>query len=139
MIGSILYSDTRYNPIVPTYLLEVVNSTGTVLTSRRFDAVSGVAPNQMTQEAVNKPVSTSFSHTFVLEDMPPEDDPTAPEHWAYVRLSMRWYPVWSGTFGGAVCKALGGTKLTSMTASRWSRDVANTNQPATVPDGGTLT
>ncbi|WP_407107877.1 hypothetical protein [Rhodococcus aetherivorans] len=138
-LNNILYTITNYNPIVPTYMLEVVDAHGNLLSPRRFDAVTGVSPNQQSTDAVNLPVSSYFSHTFVVEDMPPEDDPAAPQHWVYVRLSMKWEPVYSGTFNGAQCKAIGGTKLSSLTASRWSRDVAHNVVAPTVPDGGDLT
>lgn len=127
-----------YNPILPTYLLEVVNADGSLYTSRMYHAVANMAHEVSGLNAVNHPQSSAFSHTFVLDNMPAADSPDAPQHWKTVRLSMRYDPVNAGLLNIAYCTIKGGTKRSALIASRWSRDVENINYSPTVPDGGRL-
>ncbi|MGY2060373.1 hypothetical protein ACW9HQ_36385, partial [Nocardia gipuzkoensis] len=75
---------TTYNPILPQYLLEVVNADGTLYTSRRFHAVANMSFEQSGYTGVNFPQSSAFSHTFVIDHMPVENDPAASNHWKTV-------------------------------------------------------
>ncbi|MGY1896209.1 hypothetical protein [Nocardia gipuzkoensis] len=130
-----------YDPIAPHYWIEVFNAAGDLLTTRQLDALGNYALySGALSGSVAYPVSAHFQHTFVVENMPPENDPTAPDHWVYVRLSMLYQPInTSGSFSTqAQCKLSGGTKFSSLTATRWSRDVQNNVYAPTVPDGGTL-
>ncbi|KAA0016756.1 hypothetical protein [Antrihabitans cavernicola] len=130
---------TTYDAIVPHYVIQVMRADGSILSSRVFDGVTGVSMGASGFSAVAAPNSSHFSHTFVLDNMPPEDDPSAPEHWVYVQVSMIYTPVATGTFSNAFCTLNGGTKRSALTASRWSRDVANIVNAPTVPDGGAIT
>ncbi|WP_032380946.1 hypothetical protein [Rhodococcoides fascians] len=125
-----------YSPIKPVFLLEVMTPAGKLLTSRRFDAVTPVAVEQQGFVGVNFPNSSAFSHTFVVEEIAPD---APPEQWVWVRLSMSYTIVADGTFSFAECQVKGGTKLSSLIASRWSKDAVNAIDAPTVPDGGTLT
>lgn len=131
---------TTYNPIDPVYLLEVLDAQGNLLTAKQFHAVTGIGLDYAGGIVpINHPHSSHFQHTFVIEHMPPPNDPSAPDHWVYVRVSLRYEPYNVGMLAFATCKAHGGTRRSSLTASRWSRDVSNLNYAATVPDGGDLT
>lgn len=129
-----------FREIKPRYLIEVVSADGTLLTSRQHDST----PNPFYTEyapptrGLTGPHSTDFSHTFVLPEMPPEDDPTAPDHWVQVRASIMVLPSPSGFLSEVAATILGGTKLSCLTASRWSRDVAHVDTEEDVEDGGTL-
>lgn len=130
---------TEYNPIIPQYILEVLNADGSVFTQRKFDSV----PNMSFAASglvggVNAPASAAFSHTFVLPNMPPESDPAAAESWKRVRVVMSYQPVNAGQLNYAYCTLKGGTMRSSLIASRWSRDTTNQNLQPTVPDGGNL-
>ncbi|CAM4322005.1 hypothetical protein NONI108955_20715 [Nocardia ninae] len=130
---------TSYDPIAPKFWLEVMNAQGQHLTVRACDTLPNVAVyGAGVLSVVNNPATTAFNHTFVLENMPPVDDPAAPDHWAYVRLTMRYEPIATGTFASATCKLSGGTKSSGLIASRWSRDVQNNYYTPTVPNGGNL-
>ncbi|QIS05942.1 hypothetical protein F5X71_29785 [Nocardia brasiliensis] len=129
---------TTYNPILPQYNIEIVNADGTLYTARRFHAVANMSFEQSGLGGVNYPQSSAFSHTFVLDNMPTEDDPAAPNHWKTVRLGIAYTPVNNGTFNSAYCSIRGGTRLSSMIASRWARNVENINYRPEVPAGGTL-
>ncbi|GAB4588748.1 hypothetical protein [Nocardia sp. IFM 10818] len=127
---------TTYNPILPNYLIEVINADGTLYTSRMFHAVANMSFESQGLFGVNFPQSSAFSHTFVLDHMPPESSPGADTHWKTVRLSMGYNPVNAGTFNTAYCTIKGGTKKSALIASRWSRDVSNINYQHEVPNGG---
>ncbi|CAM4133699.1 Phage tail protein [Nocardia ninae] len=130
-----------YDPIAPRFWIEAFNAAGDLLTVRQFDALGNYAVYSADVFGqVASPISTHFQHTFVVENMPPENDPTAPDRWVYVRLSMQYEPInTSGQFSTvAQCKLSGGTKFSSLTATRWSRDVQNNVYAPTVPDGGRL-
>lgn len=130
---------TTYNPIDPEYLLEVLDAQGNLLTAKRFNAITGIGLDYSGGIVpINHPHSSHFQHTFVIEDMPPPDDPSAPDHWVYVRVSLRYEPYNVGMLALATCKAHGGTRRSSLTASRWSRDISHLNYSPTVPDGGDL-
>lgn len=127
-----------YSPIFPKVALEVVDAQGAVITAKQFDLVSDIAINSQGLAQQNAPRSGAFSHTFVLENMPPEDDPAAPDHWVHVRLAIRYEPIYQGVISETTCKILGGTKRSSLIATRWSRDVNHINYADDVPDGGDL-
>ncbi|WP_280430044.1 hypothetical protein [Nocardia brasiliensis] len=130
-----------FDPIAPLFWIEAFNASGELLTVRQFDALGNYAQYSATAAgSVAYPISTHFQHTFVVENMPPENDPGAPDHWVYVRLAMRYDPIntsgqWSTV---AECKLTGGTKFSSLTATRWSRDVQHNVYAPSVPDGGRL-
>ncbi|WP_280485347.1 hypothetical protein [Nocardia cyriacigeorgica] len=130
-----------YDPIAPHFRMEVFNGAGDIWTTREFFDVPNYALyDQGTWAPVAYPFSVAFNHTFVLEDMPPPDDPTAPDHWAYVRLTLAYTPINSSgqLTTQSQCKLQGGTKWSSLIASRWSRDDVNNLYVPTVPDGGRL-
>ncbi|MDG3012134.1 hypothetical protein G4X40_18490 [Rhodococcus sp. D2-41] len=131
--------------IAPTYIVEVVDAAGGLITARAFEATTvvtswdsgpyGPLPPERQQ-------SSHFSHTFVLPPMPAADDPSAPSHWCSVRLSMAWKgpdaSSWFWGANGSYVRCIGGTEKSGLYASRWSRDVDHINYAPTVPDGGTL-
>lgn len=130
-----------YNyPLEPTLMLEVVSASGSLITAMQYDMVTDLTESDsvLYGTQINAPRSAAFSKTFVLPDMPPEDDPLAADHWVHVRLSLRYSPVGPEGYRESNCKVLGGTKLSSLIATRWSKDVANVVVADVVPDGGDL-
>ncbi|MEV0759509.1 hypothetical protein [Nocardia sp. NPDC050435] len=128
-----------WDPISAKFWLEVMNAQGQHLTVRACDALPNVALyGANTSEIVNNPASVAYNHTFVLENMPSPDDSTAPDHWAYVRLTMRYEPIATGQFASAYCKLTGGTRSSALIAARWSRDIENIRYEPNVPNGGNL-
>lgn len=122
--------------VVPVYTLEVVDAAGNLFSAKTFQ---GTAPytNAVTynQAPPLRRQSGAFSHTFVLPEMLPDDDPAAPGQWFYVRLSAKWSKGGGVTSSG---KFIGGTASSGLYASRWSLDADHINYADTVPDGGTL-
>jgi hypothetical protein len=123
-----------YWPLSVTYLLEVVNSAGTVLTSRECKSQAG---NQFTSVSIPQDPtvaqSVAFSHTFVLDNIDEANSAT----WSYVRMSMRADGI-NNLFTVSRCSIYGGTSKSALAATRWSKDSGPTGTP-TVGDGGTLT
>lgn len=121
--------------VVPVYTLEIVDGAGTVFSAKTFQ---GTAPYTNAVFYNERPPyrnqSAAFSHTFVLPQMPPEDDPQASNYWKYVRLSAKW----SSTAVTYDSKFIGGTERSALYASRWSLDADHINYQPSVPDGGTL-
>lgn len=136
--GWLIPGYTTYYACAVAYLLEVVSADGTLLASERFDAQSAGSVASRDVNAT-RPGSSAFECSVVLEDMPDEDDPTAPAHWAYVRVAMYVDVRGAGLFSGFSSSVYGGTKKSSLLAIRWSRDVANVVHVPTVDDGGILT
>lgn len=137
--GSILIPYNTYSPIFPTLRIEVLDATGQVISASEYNMVSDLQLNSETLFTyTNAPRSGAFSKTFVLDHMPPETDPSAPDHWKHVRLAIRYEPIYTGTINDTTCKVLGGTKLSSLIATRWSRDANHINYADEVPDGGDL-
>ncbi|RJO79304.1 hypothetical protein D5S18_02945 [Nocardia panacis] len=131
-----------YDPIAPVYWIEVFNGKGDLLTVRQCDALTNVAVySAQLFTIVSTPFTTTFAHTVVLDDMPPENDPAAPESWAYVRVTMRYDGI-ASTRGAAVsvaeCNLRGGSVMSGLTATRWSKDATNKIYTPSVPDGGKL-
>lgn len=126
---------TQYNyyPLAVTYLLEVVNGAGVVLTSREFKAQTGHNKIEFAPIPPTVATSTAFSHTFVLDNINEADSAT----WAYVRVSMRAIDV-SGLGTSSSCSVYGGTSKSALAATRWSKDSGPAGSP-TVGNGGTLT
>ncbi|MEZ5152139.1 hypothetical protein [Rhodococcus zopfii] len=136
--GAIFIPITTYSPIFPKLMLEAIDSQGTVISKKQFDLVSDIALNAQGLTQQNSPRSGAFQMTVLLDQMPPEDDPSAPDHWVHVRLSIWYEPIYTGTLNSTTCKVLGGTKRSSLIASCWSRDVDHINYADEVPDGGDL-
>ncbi|RBO87951.1 hypothetical protein DFR74_110207 [Nocardia puris] len=130
---------TTYDPIAPKFWIEVVTSRGEFLTVRACDSLPNVATYAAgLAQVVANPFSTTFTHTFVLDEMPAEADPAAPDHWAYARLTMRYDPINTAHFADARCTVTGGTASSALVACRWSRDVHHRHYVPDVPDGGDL-
>jgi len=128
-----------YSPIFPRFLIEVVDSSGALITAGEHDLVSDLALHQSGLLGyANAARSGAFSKTFVLPEMPPEDEPGAEEHWVDVRLAVRYEPIYQGVISDTFCQVLGGTQWCSLSATRWSRDSTHINHADTVPDGGVL-
>lgn len=127
-----------YSPIFPRVMLEVVDANGELISAQQFDMVSDLALHTEIITLSNAPRSGAFSKTFVVDEMPDEDAPDAPEHWVHVRLSIRYEPIYTGWLNGTICKVLGGTKYSALSATRWSRDASHINYADNVPDGGDL-
>jgi hypothetical protein len=128
-----------YSPIFPTLMLEIVNAQGELISATQFDMVADLTINNPTYlETSNAPRSAAFSKTFVLQNMPDESDPAAPDHWVQVRVAIRYTPIYLGAINATVCKVLGGTKRSALSATRWSRDATHINYADEVPDGGDL-
>ncbi|MDG3012446.1 hypothetical protein G4X40_20100 [Rhodococcus sp. D2-41] len=128
--------------VTPSYTIEVLDSQGNVFSPKVFQGTSAVT-NWWAKDSGGSPTrsqSNAFSTTFVVPEMPPEDDPDAPNHWCYVRVSAQWTSVAqpNSLFSDSFGKFLGGTEKSGLYASRWSRDVNHVNYQPTVPDGGTL-
>ncbi len=137
--GSIIVPIVTYTPLVPKLMLEIVNAQGVLVSAQQYDLMSDVAFREDSFFA-NAPRSAAFSKTFVVPHMPPEDDPEAPNHWYRVRLAIRNDPVYdpASTVRASTCTVKGGTKYSALTATLWSKDVANVNYADAVPDGGDL-
>lgn len=128
-----------YSPIFPKVMIEVVDSQGNLISATQYDMVADLTVNRVTfVPEVSAPRSAAFSKTFVLPEMPDEDDPDAPAHWVNVRLSIRYEPIYTGAISETVCKILGGTVQSALTATRWSRDSTHITYADEVPDGGDL-
>lgn len=138
VIGGIIYPVNSYHPIYPKFRIEVWNALDELVTARQFAMVSDQVFITEGGKTINAPKSGAFSHTFVLPEMPPEDDPDAPNHWVKVKVSAYYQAVFSGLINESVCWVYGGTSRSSLIASRWSPDVANINYVPEVPDGGDL-
>ncbi len=138
-LTGILETHYSYSPIFPKVMLEIVAANGALISATQFDVVSDLTiNNHVYLETTNAPRSAAFSKTFVLPDMPAEDDPEAPEHWVHARVSIRYEPQYLGVISGTICKVLGGTARCALTATRWSRDATNFTYADEVPDGGDL-
>lgn len=130
-----------YEPIYPTLMLEVVAADGSLISATEYNMVSDLTQSQAIYATdVNAPRSAAFTKTLVLDDMPDEAAAGASDHWVNVRLSIKFLPGpnFGGPFSAAYCKILGGTKLSSLIATRWSKDVVNAIVAPVVPDGGNL-
>lgn len=138
MMNGILIPIQTNHPIYPKFRIEVWNAFDELITARQFAMVSDQVFVQEDGKQINAPKSGAFSHTFVLPDMPPEDDPDAPNHWVKVKVAAQYQAVFAGMVNDAMCWVYGGTGRSSLIASRWSPDVANVNYVPEVPDGGDL-
>ncbi|MGN0123761.1 MAG: hypothetical protein ACI38R_11040 [Rhodococcus sp. (in: high G+C Gram-positive bacteria)] len=134
----VLLPYNTYAPIFPKVMLEVVDANGALISAQQFDMVADLALHTQGIGYANAPRSGAFSKTFVVDEMPDEDDPDAPAHWVHVRLAIRYSPVYTGTLNATSCKVLGGTKYSALSATRWSRDASHINYADEVPDGGEL-
>ena len=121
---------TTYESIVPRFLIEVIDDQGNLITARRQETRSNLYGGGFGSDGA--PTSTHFSHTFVLDRIENEGRSV------YVRASMSWTKIQTGTFAGAECKVKGGSMYSALTATRWSQDVNHLNYAPTVPDGGNL-
>lgn len=137
--GGIPVFYNTYSPIFPKVMLEVVDAAGGLISATEYNLVSDLMLNQEgLSAATNAPRSGAFSKTFVLPDMPDEQDPAAPESWVHVRMALRYEPIYTGVLNETHCKILGGTQWSSLIATRWSKDATNINYADAVPDGGNL-
>ncbi|WP_418346226.1 hypothetical protein [Rhodococcus pyridinivorans] len=134
----VLLPMNTYSPIFPKVMFEVLDATGNLISAQQFDMVSDLQLNAQGLGYQNAPRSGAFSKTFVVEEMPGEDDPAAPDHWVHVRMSIRYSPIYTGQLNATTCKVLGGTKYSALSATRWSRDASHINYADEVPDGGDL-
>lgn len=136
-------SQVMYSTIVPRLMIELVDHvSGSLISATRYDFESelSTSADSFISPTVNAPQSGAFSKTFVLPEMLPEDDPEASESWVDVRVSVFVDP---NPINGSLLsitepKVLGGTKLSALSATRWSRDSVNLDFSDTVPDGGNL-
>lgn len=122
-------------PIVVQFMIMVVDDQGQLITSRLMETVSNSPKGSFAAplpESSAAPVSTAFSHTFVLDRIERTGKPV------FVRASIAWRGTTGGTVNTAFCSIRGGSLKSSLTVSRWSQDVSHVNYAPSVPDGGTL-
>lgn len=136
-------SQVMYSEIAPRLMIEVVDhSSGELISASQYDFKSELATSSSSfiSPIMNAPKSGAFSKTFVLPNMPPEDDEDASSHWVDVRVALyvNPNPVLGALLYITEPKVLGGTKLSALTATRWSRESAELNYADDVPDGGNL-
>lgn len=125
-----------------SFRIEVLSSAGALLTARTFNdrpPTARYTEQYWPDRTKTVTASVHFSHTFVLDSMTGESaDAGSPSQYASVRLSMYSNALSSVGTRYTECTIYGGTKLSGLTASRWSHDSTNNVSADTVPDGGTL-
>ena len=126
-----------YMPVGTRFRIEVIRlGDGQLLSVTTYNTMPD---GRMGQPGLTAPQSSAFNHTFVV-DIDPDDGNT----WCLVRLAALAVPGpatlghWEGTPAVFVCKAYGGTALSSLTAARWSVDTDHDEFLPDAPDGGTL-
>lgn len=128
-----------YSPVYPRVLIELVDSSGNLISATDGSIVTTLANNAETAAGwLEAPRSLAFSKTFVLPDMPPEDDEGASDHWVKARISIHYVPIYLGVLSSTTCKVHGGTGLSSFSANLWTRESGNLDFDDEVDHGGNL-
>lgn len=137
--GGIPIFYNTYSPVFPRVMIELVDAQGNLISSTQGSITTDLIQNAQSRQAwLEAPRSIAFSKTFVLPEMPHEDDEDAPNHWVRARIAVRYSPIYLGILSATTCKVHGGTSMSSLSANLWTRESANLDYEDEVPHGGNL-